>query len=283
MPWRGTGGGRGRREEIGDWRLEIGLCWALRRLMAVAVGVSLALMLTWSPASAFVDCSRYEDLLIDRACPDPFDELRTPPVEGTTPTRDTEIRAFLHIRCSKQAAANLQSLDRDRSPISNPWTGTGLQSIPLVRAGSGSIPQDAGTLTLPVEALGVQGLGAATVVVGYDPAVLEVAGCRPNPEFDLGLCNPQFDRDEDGEPDAARFNVVSPGGLSAPDDVPLNLADITWAVVGRPDAGTVAALEIEVLTFDRWDATPISVTTENGQVTVVAGAAHVVFLPLIGD
>jgi len=121
------------------------------------------------------------------------------------------------------------------------------------------------------------------VVVGYDPTLLTVAGCRPNPEFDLGLCNPQFDRDEDGEPDAARFNVVSPGGLSAPDDVPLNLADITWAVVGRPDAGTVAALEIEVLTFDRWDATPISVTTENGQVTVVAGAAQMVFLPLIGE
>jgi len=158
-----------------------------------------------------------------------------------------------------------------------------LQSLPVVRAGSGSILQDGGTVTLPVEALGVQDLGAATVVVGYDPAVLEVAGCRPNPEFDLGLCNPEFDRDEDGEPDAARFNVVSLEGLSAAVDVPLNLADITWAVAGRPDAGTVTTLEIEVLTFDRWDATPIPALAENGQVTVVAGAAHTVFLPLVGD
>ena len=128
----------------------------------------------------------------------------------------------------------------------------------------------------------MQGLGAATVVVGYDPAVLEVAGCRPNPEFDLGLCNPQFDRDEDGEPDAVRFNVVSLEGLSAADDAPLNLADITWAVVGRPEVGTVSTLEVEVLTFDAWDATPIDVSAENGQVTVVAGALHMVFLPLIG-
>jgi hypothetical protein len=129
----------------------------------------------------------------------------------------------------------------------------------------------------------VQGLGAATVVVGYDPAVLGVAGCQPNPEFDLGLCNPQFDRDADGEPDAVRFNVVSLGGLSAVDDVPLNLADITWAVAGRPEVGTVSTLEVEVLTFDRWDATPITVAAENGQVTVVAGAAHMVFLPLVRD
>ena len=54
-------------------------------------------------------------------------------------------------------------------------------------------------------------------------------------------------------------------------------------MAGRPDAGTVSTLEIEVLTFDRWDATPITVSAENGQVTVVAGAAHTVFLPLIGD
>lgn len=152
----------------------------------------------------------------------------------------------------------------------------------VVRAGSGSILQNGGVVTLPVEAVGVRDLGAATVVVGYDPAVLEVAGCRHNPEFDLGMCNPDFDRDEDGTPDAVRFNVISLEGRSTTDDVPLNLVDVTWAVAGQPDAETVATLGIEVLTFDRWDATPITVAAENGQITVVAGAAHAVFLPLIG-
>ena len=190
------------RLEIGDWRLEIGLRWTLRRLMAVALGTGLILILPWSPASALVDCSRHEEPLIGRACPEP--------VEGKTRIREARIRDFLHIRGSERTAANPQSaILRLRSgQVRNP------QSIPVVRAGSGSILQGRGTVTLPVEALGVQGLGAATVVVGYDPAVLTVAGCRPNPEFDLGLCNPQFDRDEDGKPDAARFNVVSLEGLS---------------------------------------------------------------------
>ncbi len=139
----------------------------------------------------------------------------------------------------------------------------------VVRAGSGVILQDEGTITLPVEAIGVQNLGAATVMVGHDPAVLRVAGCQRDPAFDLGLCNPQFDRDDDGLPDAVRFNVVSLEGLSAVEEAPLNLADITWAVVGEPDVGTVTTLEVEVLTFSDSGTIPISVSAENGQVSVV--------------
>jgi hypothetical protein len=139
----------------------------------------------------------------------------------------------------------------------------------VVRAGSGVIQQDGGTVTLPVEAIGVQNLGAATVMVGYDPAVLQVAGCQRNPAFDFGLCNPQFDRDDDGLPDAVRFNVVSLEGLSPVDEAPLNLADITWAEVGEPCLEITSTLEVEVLTFSGWDGIPISVSAENGQVTVV--------------
>lgn len=153
----------------------------------------------------------------------------------------------------------------------------------VVRAGSGSILQNGGVVTLPVEAVGVRDLGAATVVVGYDPAVLEVAGCRHNPEFDLGICNPDFDRDEDGTPDAVRFNVISLEGRSTTDDIPLNLVDITWTVAGRPDVGSRSTLEVEVLTFDTWDGASIGVAVETGQVAVVAGSANVVFLPLVRD
>ncbi len=139
----------------------------------------------------------------------------------------------------------------------------------VVRAGSGVILQDGGTITLPVEAIGVQNLGAATVMVGHDPTVLRVAGCQRDPAFDFGMCNPQFDRDDDGLPDAVRFNVVSLEGLSTVEEAPLNLADITWTVVGEPDVGTVTTLEVEVLTFSDSGTIPISVSAENGQVTVV--------------
>jgi hypothetical protein len=137
----------------------------------------------------------------------------------------------------------------------------------VVRAGSGVILQDGGTITLPVEAIEVQNLGAATVMVGYDPAVLSVAGCQRNPAFDFGLCNSQFDRDDDGVPDAVRFNVLSLDWLSSVDEAPLNLADITWALVGRPDVG-IASTPVEVLTFTDPDGIPIGVSVEDGQVTV---------------
>ena len=138
----------------------------------------------------------------------------------------------------------------------------------VVRAGSGSILQIRGTITLPVEAVDVQGLGAATVVVGYDPAVLEVAGCQRNPAFTYGLCNTQFDRDTDGVPDAVSFNVISLDGLSAGEGTPLNLADIAWAVAGEPDPGTTSTLTVEVPTFADADAIPIGASAENGQITV---------------
>ena len=137
----------------------------------------------------------------------------------------------------------------------------------VVRAGSGMIVPPGGTVMLPVEATGVQDLGAATVMVSYDPGVLSVAGCQRNPAFDLGLCNTQFDRDEDGVADAVRFNVLSLDGLSAAEGEPLNLADITWAVVGQPDAW-IASTPAEVSTFTDPEGMPISVSVENGQVTV---------------
>ena len=136
----------------------------------------------------------------------------------------------------------------------------------VVRAGSGAVVQSGGTITLPVEATQVQNLGATTVVVGYDPAVLTVAGCQRNRAFDVGLCNTAFDRDDDGTPDAVRFNLISLDGLSAPDGDPLSLADIAWTVAGGPDPGTTITLEVEVPTFTDTDGFPISVSAENGQV-----------------
>jgi len=114
----------------------------------------------------------------------------------------------------------------------------------------------------------------ATVMVGYDPAVLQVAGCQRNLAFDIGLCIPQCtecDRDDDGVLDAVKFNVGSaePEGLSGTEEVPLNLVDITWAVVGTPDPGTVSTLVVvEIPTFADPLGIPISRSAENGQVTV---------------
>jgi hypothetical protein len=155
------------------------------------------------------------------------------------------------------------------SPIAN--TGdfaVQTSSGAVVRAGSGMVVPPGGTVMLPVEAMGVQDLGAATVMVGYDPTRLQAVECQRNPEFDLGMYNLQFDQDDNGVPDAVRFNVISMNGLSATEEVPLNLADITWAVVGEACLKITSTLEVEVLTFTDPVAIPINVSAEDGGVMI---------------
>jgi hypothetical protein len=178
-----------------------------------------------------------------------------------------ELVVALLLLVSVMISATMTAAQEPTSPIASTGDLTGATSNgAVVRAGSGVIPQDGGTVTLPVEAIEVQNLGAATVMVGYDPAVLQVAGCQRNPAFDFGLCNSQFDSD-DGVPDAVRFNVLSLDGLSAVEGTPLNLADITWAVVGQPDVW-ITSTPVEVTTFTDPDGIPIGVSAENGQITV---------------
>ena len=182
--------------------------------------------------------------------------------------RSHALASALLLLAAVMISATMTTAQEPTSPITN--TGDFAAEISngaVVRAGSGVILQDGGTITLPVETIEVQNLGAATVMVGYDPAVLQVAGCQRNPAFDFGLCNSQFDGDDDGLPDAVRFNVLSLDGLSAGQETPLNLVNITWALVGRPDV-EIAITPVEVLTFTDPDGIPIGVSAENGQVTV---------------
>ena len=146
-------------------------------------------------------------------------------------------------------------------------SGGALESA-SVRALSGSLQIPGGTVALPVEAVGVQNLGAATVMIGYDPAVLKVIGCQRNAAFDAGLCNSQFDRDDDGVPDAVRFNVISLGGLNGSEGSPLNFVNITWGGAETLDTGATSVLEVEIRTFTDTDGIPIEASAENGRVTV---------------
>ncbi len=183
----------------------------------------------------------------------------------------------LLLLASVMISATMTTAQEPTSPIANTGDSTAETSNgAVVRAGSGVILQDGGTVTLPVDAINVQRLMVATVVVGYDPGVLQVAGYQRNPAFDIGMFNTQYDRDDDGVPDAVRFAVGSmePDGLSPAEGAPLNLADITWAVVGRPDVG-ITITPVEVLTFTDPDAIPISVSAENGQVTIGTACVRV--------
>lgn len=84
------------------------------------------------------------------------------------------------------------------------------------------------TVSITARDVPTRGLGAATVEVRYDPAIVTTPTCAvdPNDIFDAGFCNAEFEID-DINPDVVRFNVASVSGLAG--DVPL--ADISFQTV----------------------------------------------------
>ncbi len=139
---------------------------------------------------------------------------------------------------------------------------------PVVRAASGVLTSGAPgpSVSLPVEAADVQGLGAATVLVEYDPAVLAALACQNSPRFDIGMCNFSHDRDKDGTPDAVLFNVLSLNGVSGIE--PIVLVDITWQAVQAVATEQTTSLVVRIQTFTDAAGKPLPYTTQNGQITL---------------
>jgi hypothetical protein len=144
--------------------------------------------------------------------------------------------------------------------------GPGRLAPARIRVSGTDIPYAGGRAPTTVDAYDVEGLGAATLIVGYDPSILEATSCVRGSEFDFGLCNMEYDRDDDGTADSVRFNVVSIGGVSSSSDVPLNLVTIVFEGIGG--AGARSAIELEVITFTDTDGKPIQSAAENGRVEI---------------
>jgi hypothetical protein len=115
------------------------------------------------------------------------------------------------------------------------------------------------SVTLALDALGAtQGVGAATVDVGFDPAIVSVTGCTADPAsvFDLASCNPDF------ASDTVRFVGISAGGVSGD----LALADLTFQAVGS--VGDVSPLNVTVQTFADTNGFDILNTDEDGSIDI---------------
>lgn len=166
------------------------------------------------------------------------------------------------------AAAGSALIPRTASASAMP----GAEGGAVVRSGSGSLPQTGGSIVLPVEVLDVQDLGAATVRVNYDRTVISATGCIRSAAFDVGLCNRAL-------PDAVRMALISVDGLTTTAGVPLNLASITWSLVGEPPPGVTITLQVSVTTFTDEFGLPLPVVAEPGYITVTAASR--IYLPLI--
>jgi hypothetical protein len=108
------------------------------------------------------------------------------------------------------------------------------------------------------------GLGAFTIDISYDPAVVGPVGCDPDPEdvLDTKLCNLGFERNG-VNPDTIRIGgyQISPGTVGN-----VALADITFQAIGAPDQCSDLTLEVRELTDTNGPNIPYHV--ENGSICI---------------
>ncbi len=133
-----------------------------------------------------------------------------------------------------------------------------------VTIGSETVQTDQ-IISVPVDAfVSPELLGAATIEVDFDPAVLDATGCTTGGGFDSGLCNAEFDNDGT-PPDSARFTVASISGLTGN----IHLADITFQAIGQP--GDSSALDVRIIVFADEDGIAITpVADQDGQIDIPA-------------
>ena len=155
-----------------------------------------------------------------------------------------------------------------------------VQTVALVRNGSGTIPSTGGSVVLPLEVLDVASLGAATVLINYDSTVISATHYTRGAAFDVLVPYLSYDGDGDGRPDAVYLAAVSLLGVTTTAGIPVNVASLTWTLLGTPDPGVTITLALSVTNFaENLGGEPIPVSTQDGQILIVPG--YKVHLPVI--
>jgi hypothetical protein len=144
----------------------------------------------------------------------------------------------------------------------------------VVSVASGVVPLGGVSVTLPVNVTGVTNLGALTAILGYDSLVVTPVQCRINRSaFDLGLCNLGYDRDQDGRPDAIRFNATALYGVTVPPGASSPIVEVSWQTTGTATVGAVTQLTLTVVNFDDSAALPLAFTPQDGNLLIAAAPA----------
>jgi hypothetical protein len=121
--------------------------------------------------------------------------------------------------------------------------------------------------------LPAEGIGAMSVSVSYDPAILTIASCTvdPNNVLDSGFCNPNF------ASNTVRFNGIAVQGTTADSVL---LANVVFTAVGNPNS--TSPLTITSHTLTATDGATIPHQSANGSINIPGtNPAPTLYLPLI--
>ena len=126
----------------------------------------------------------------------------------------------------------------------------------VVRIGSDLSVPSGGSTTVPLEVLNAPapGVGAATVDIVYDPAVVHPTGWSPGPAFDMVNCNLNYATNK------VRCTAIDAQGVSGNS----LLANITFDLVGNQ--GQCSPLDVQTATFTDPNGDPMPLSSQSGQV-----------------
>ena len=119
--------------------------------------------------------------------------------------------------------------------------------------------------------LGQAELGAATITIRYDPAVLKATACTEDPAdaFDLAVCNADKAAGEVG------LTAVSTAGASGD----ITLAEVSFEAIGAE--GDSSPLTLTADPFAGPGGQALEVAIQNGQIEVWESGDHEIYLPLV--
>ncbi len=137
-------------------------------------------------------------------------------------------------------------------------------TMAVVKAGNTSANPGV-TFTVPVTVSNIPAakLGAVTVEIHFDPALLEVQSCGldPDSKFNMDNCNIHYENDG-VNPDVIRMSLTSSAGVSTS----AKLANLSFKAKG--DNGTSTIVDVVVIEFKDPDGNPVAATDKDGLVLI---------------
>ena len=200
--------------------------------------------------------------LASNACPPPAGYLYEPACDVNDDNTCNSVDALFIMQCEVgipnalcQATAALQ------------MTPLGLLQTADITVGEAETTLN-GLVTIPVTAdVADTAVGAGTIELHYDPAVLEPTACQADPDnkFNLAICNPDY------AAGVVKFTLASTGGVSGD----MTLATVTFRAIGEP--GDSSVLSASAPTFSNTDGQAIPTSITDGKVAI---RALRVYLPI---
>ena len=186
-------------------------------------------------------------------CPPPPGFLYEPACDVNDDAQCNSVDALFIMQCEV-------GIPNDFCPATTALAVTPLKGLQTANISVGEAETARNRLvTIPITAdVADTAVGAGTIELHFDPAVLEPTACQTDPDgkFNMALCNPAF---ADG---VVKFALLSATGVSGG----MTLANVTFRAIGEP--GGSSQLTASALIFQNTNAQDIPVNISDGKIDI---------------